>query len=240
MDTVKLGNEIVTFCQSHADEAIVKKYARFFKDGTEGYDAWGVSTELILEKTKELNSNGLVTLELLMETAPALLRSGKNEETMFLLLLVGKKLKKLTAAHFDEIGKWFEYGIVNWAQCDTLCNEIVPWFFLQKLVPISRLHEWQISGYRFQRRAVPVSLIKLLKTTTDYTPFFNILTPMMMDTERVVHQGLGWFLREAWKKQPKDTEGFLLLWKDRSARLIFQYATEKMDKEEKLRFRKIK
>ncbi|HWS01479.1 MAG TPA: DNA alkylation repair protein, partial [Prolixibacteraceae bacterium] len=113
-------------------------------------------------------------------------------------------------------------------------------FFLQKLVPLSGLIEWQKSDYRFQRRSVPVSLIKLLKTTTDYTPFFNLLSPLMLDKERVVHQGLGWFLREAWKKQPVDTENFLLLWKDRSARLIFQYATEKMDKEAKLRFRKEK
>ena len=50
----------------------------------------------------------------------------------------------------------------------------------------------------------------------------------MMDPERVVQQGLGWFLRETWKKHPKAVEAFLLEWKDRSPRLIFQYATEKM------------
>jgi 3-methyladenine DNA glycosylase AlkD len=240
MDALSLRNEIVNFCQSNADEAIVKKYARFFKDGKDGYDAWGVASGLILDKVKQLHANESVTIELLMETAPALLRSGKYEETFFLLLLVGKKKKKLKAADFDEICKWYEYGIVNWAQCDTLCTEIIPWFFLEKLVPLSRLTEWQTSDYRFQRRSVPVSMIKLLKTTTDYTPFFNLLSPLMLDKERVVHQGLGWFLREAWKKQPVDTENFLLLWKDRSARLIFQYATEKMDKEAKLRFRKEK
>jgi hypothetical protein len=35
-------------------------------------------------------------------------------------------------------------------------------------------------------------------------------------------------------------EVFLLKWKDISARLIFQYATEKMTKENKERFRKSK
>ena len=62
----------------------------------------------------------------------------------------------------------------------------------------------------------------------------------MVDKDREVHQGVGWFLREAWKKNHEVTESFLLKWKDRAPRLIIQYATEKMTKEEKLRFRKEK
>jgi hypothetical protein len=54
----------------------------------------------------------------------------------------------------------------------------------------------------------------------------------------VVHQGLGWFLREAWKLKRKETEAFLLKWKDNAARLIFQYATEKMTATEKKRFKR--
>ena len=240
MDTFTLLNEIVSYCQTHADEVIVKKYARYFKDGQEGYNAYGLSTELIQAKLKELNSDETMTIGLLMETAPALLRSGKQEETFFVLLLVEKRLKKLTAEHFDEISRWFEYGITNWAQCDTLCAKIIPWFFIQKLVPLSRLKTWYTSSFRFQRRAIAVPLIKLLKTTNDYTPIFDLITPIMLDPERVVHQGLGWLLREAWKKQPDQTEKFLLLWKDKSARLIFLYATEKMSEEKRLCFKREK
>ena len=68
----------------------------------------------------------------------------------------------------------------------------------------------------------------------------GFIDPMMGDSEKVVHQGLGWFLREAWKRDPQSVESFLMKWKDTCARLIIQYATEKMNKEEKLRFRKIK
>jgi 3-methyladenine DNA glycosylase AlkD len=131
-------------------------------------------------------------------------------------------------------------GINNWAQCDNLCLKIIPRFFLKNLVPVTRLTEWQHSPQRFQRRAVPVSMVKLLKSTNDYTLFFGLISPLMMDRERVVHQGLGWLLREAWKKQPQPTEKFLLQWKDHSPRLIFQYATEKMTGEEKERFRRAK
>jgi 3-methyladenine DNA glycosylase AlkD len=62
----------------------------------------------------------------------------------------------------------------------------------------------------------------------------------MLDQERVVQQGLGWFLREAWKRRPEVVEAFLLEWKDSAPRLIFQYATEKMTPENKARFRKAK
>jgi 3-methyladenine DNA glycosylase AlkD len=62
----------------------------------------------------------------------------------------------------------------------------------------------------------------------------------MTDKERVVHQGLGWFLREAWKRYPEPVEEFLMKWKDTAARLIFQYATEKMSKEYREKFRRTK
>jgi 3-methyladenine DNA glycosylase AlkD len=63
---------------------------------------------------------------------------------------------------------------------------------------------------------------------------------MMGDSEKVVHQGLGWFLRETWKRDRNPVEAHLLKWKDTCARLIVQYATEKMSKEEKLRFKRVK
>ncbi len=62
----------------------------------------------------------------------------------------------------------------------------------------------------------------------------------MPDNDEFVQKGLGWFLREAWKKYPKEVEKFLLSWKDTCDRIIIQYATEKMNKEDKLRFKREK
>jgi 3-methyladenine DNA glycosylase AlkD len=45
---------------------------------------------------------------------------------------------------------------------------------------------------------------------------FSFIEPLMLDEQRVVQQGLGWFLREAWKLKRKETEAFLLKWKDES------------------------
>ena len=59
----------------------------------------------------------------------------------------------------------------------------------------------------------------------------------MSDNEKFVQKGLGWFLREAWKKYPEQTEKFLLKWKDTCGRTIIQYATEKMTKEYRKNYR---
>jgi hypothetical protein len=66
----------------------------------------------------------------------------------------------------------------------------------------------------------------------------KVIAPPMLDPERVVHQGMGWFLRETRKREPVPVEKFLLEWRDRSPRLIFRRATEKMTPAEKQRFRK--
>ena len=83
-------------------------------------------------------------------------------------------------------------------------------------------------------------MITLLKSTGDYAPLLAFIEPLMLDSERVVHQGLGWFLREAWKLKKRPTESFLSKWKNEAPRLIYQYATKKMPKEEKQRFKKKK
>jgi len=83
-------------------------------------------------------------------------------------------------------------------------------------------------------------MIKYLKHSNDYSKMFAFIDSMMMYPEHEVHQGLGWFLRKCWKKDKARTENFLLKWKNDCARLIIQYATEKMTKEERLQFRKEK
>jgi hypothetical protein len=237
MNTEIFHREIVEFCKSHADEAIVKKYSKYFK---EGYDSYGLTTEIYQSKVDELSSDKSIMLDLLLETAPLLISSGKYEETSFAISLVLKRKKDFNAETFASIEKWFEYGINNWAHTDFLSGELIPYFILKNIVQLERMSNWRFSAFKFQRRSVPVTMIKLLKTAGDFDNLFSFIELLMTDKERVVHQGLGWFLREAWKKQPEKTEAFLFKWKDTSARLILQYATEKMDKEQRLRFRKSK
>ncbi len=233
----ELFHDIHMFCVSNADESIVKKYSRYFKTGYPGY---GIAGELYEEKVKSLKADPELTLSLLLEAAPLLIRTGKYEETTFAIRLLLGFSKQFEKSTFDHVAKWFDIGITNWAHTDYLCGEVMNLFFKKNIITLDTIGSWRIGNNKFQRRAAVVSLIKPMKLSSEFGPYFEFISPMMMDPEREVHQGLGWFLREAWKKQNEPTEAFLLKWKDQSARLIFQYATEKMTAEQKTRFKRTK
>ena len=235
MNAQKLIRDIRSFCEAHADPAIVQKYARYFK---EGYDAYGLSSGVFMAKVKELLASKSFTMETVIEASFELIKGEKYEEPSFALQLLKGFSHQFTKETFKVIEQWFPIGIRNWAHTDGLCSELLSPMLQKGVINMKDFSDWRKSNYRFQRRAVPVALIKSAKKSSDIQPFLHFIDPMMMDAERVVHQGLGWFLREAWKVHPEPVEAFLLKWKNNAARLIFQYATEKMSKEERVRFRR--
>ncbi|HPX04918.1 MAG TPA: DNA alkylation repair protein [Tenuifilaceae bacterium] len=226
---------IQDYCKANASEAIVKKYARYFK---EGYDAYGLTAELQAELVNQLVTEQNVTLPNVLEASHQLVQHGKYEETSIAILLLLKFKKQFTVDTFSHVEQWFDEGINNWAHTDSISGDVIAHFIQKGIISYQNLSHWRTSSRPFKRRAVPVTLIKVLKLTNDYEPLLEFIDPLMMDPDRVVHQGLGWFLREAWKKQHEPIEGFLMQWKNEAPRLIFQYATEKMTPDYKLRFRK--
>jgi len=238
MNPDELYNVIVKFCRSNSDEAIVKKYSRYFKNGV--YDAYGLSQDLLNGKVKEILARKDVDPEIVRETSKLLIRSSKYEEPSFALMFYRANVKHFDRQTFNDIAIWFETGIHNWAHSDFICGELLFPLLKKEIIHINDFAPWIVAPNKFQRRAVPVSMIKTLKSTNNFLPLFSLIEPLMTDPEREVHQGDGWFLREAWKKNKEDTEKFLYKWKEKSPRLIFQYACEKMSHEEKIRFRRTK
>jgi len=235
MTSKELFNEIRNYCQSNADDAIVKKYARYFK---EGYDAYGLTRELIEAKVKEIVTHEEVSMTLVLSTSTLLLKTGKYEETSFAILMLHSFSKQFDKSTLIELGKWFNIGINNWGHTDAICAYFFREFFQKNIISLDDIASWREAPNKYQRRAVPVAMIEILRAKGDFTVMLDFIDPLMLDPERVVHQGLGWFLREAWKRYPGPVEAFLMKWKESAPRLIFQYATEKMSKKERMKFRK--
>jgi len=235
MNAQELTDDIRRFCRTHADPAIVQKYARYFK---EAFDAYGLPSGEFMAKVKELLASGSFTMQTVVDASYELIKSEKYEEPSFAMQLLKGFSDQFSKETFRVIEQWFPIGIRNWAHTDGLCSELLSPMVQKQIITMKDFSGWRKSKFRFQRRAVPVALIKSVKKSPDVQPYLDFLDPMMMDTERVVRQGLGWFLREAWKVHPEPVEAFLLKWKNDAARLIFQYTTEKMSKEERLRFRR--
>ncbi|MCW5963732.1 MAG: DNA alkylation repair protein [Bryobacterales bacterium] len=238
-----LAAEIREYCAAHADAANAAKYARYFK---EGYDAWGLmgsENALWVEQEPQwLVRYAALGIPGFLQLGEELFAGGKFEEGALATRFLSKYLDALEADHLPGIACWFKAGIRNWAHTDVLCMVVLEPLLVRERITLDDLADWRASAHLFQRRAVPVAMLGLLKQARieDAVHYVSFLRPLMMDPERPVQQGLGWFLRETWKRHPAVAEAVLLEWKDTAPRTIFQYATEKMSAEQKSRYRKTK
>lgn len=236
-----LVSEIREYLAAHADPKLAAKYAHFFK---EGYDAWGLMdgkhefwNEKLSAWAERYRNLGLAGF---LHAGEMLFASGKYEEGGIAIQFVKARLEDFDAQTFAALERWFEAGLGNWAHCDTLCGEVISPLLAGGRVSLDAIAGWRESKLKYQRRAVPVGMLGLLKKHAEIPPLLEFVRPLMMDGERVVHQGVGWFLRECWKADRPHTEKFLLEWKDSAPRLIYQYATEKMTPPERAQFRAAK
>jgi len=234
MNAKELAEKITSYCIANANEENARRYDRFFK---EGYDGYGITTENVTKLLSELLSDKSLKPETVIEALEKHLITGKYEEISIPLGLLLKMGKQFNALHFETLSGIFAKGINNWAHADTMAMNMLPEFILRKIVNAEDFIPWKTSPYKFQRRCVPVTYIKAMKKDKNVPFYLSLVESLMTDKEREVHQGVGWFLREAWKIQPEPVEVILHTYKNSAARLIYQYATEKMTKEYRLQFR---
>jgi len=234
----ELVAEIRAYCIANQDSKQAQRYARFF---TEGYDAWGLDKDhpFFTQKRPEwLERYRGLGLPGFFKAAELLFATGKYEEGATAIWFLMQLRDQIDAGMTGRLADCFRAGVRNWAHTDVLSGEVVGPLLADGRIELASLAVWRASDLKFQRRAVPVSMLALLKSQRPIGPLLDFLRSLMLDQERVVQQGLGWFLREAWKKYPKAVEEFLQEWKDQSPRLIFQYATEKMTPQQRARFRR--
>ena len=233
----KIKRDICSFLIKNADKAVIEKYARYFK---EGYNPYGVAPEKLSAKIKEWfkTCEEKLTTKQTVCLCEELMKLGKYEETSIAIRFIERLRNSYNKNLFNTMGRWFEKYIKNWAHCDTACSEVLYPFIEDKIVDFKDLLKWADSSGRWRRRAVPVTMVKVVSKTGNVTQALQASRKLILDPERVVHQGVGWLLREAWKKSPQKVEDFLYRWKDKAPRLIIQYATEKIDKEKRKKFRR--
>jgi len=231
--------EIRDFCLLNSNPDNVQKYSKYFR---EGFDAYGIDQKIYeTQRDRWIEEwKGDITLEMYLDLGDQLMQSGKYEEKSFAIGFVNSQRENYTQNTFDRIGKWFDYGISNWATTDVLCILVLSSFLIDKVISFSELKEWTNSKSEWQRRSVPVTLVELIKKGLNPSDALPLIEPLITDKSEYVQKGIGTLLRGLWKKHPKEIEDFLFKWKDKCGRLIIQYATEKMDKEYRKRFSKQK
>jgi 3-methyladenine DNA glycosylase AlkD len=231
--------EIRDFCISNANAENVKKYSRYFK---EGFDAYGIEQKAYENQRDKWIEEWKfeMTLEKYLELGDQLMQSGKYEEKSFAIAFLKSERNHYTKNTFNRIGKWFDFGISNWATTDVLFMLVLSSFLIDKVISFNELKEWTNSKSEWKRRTVPVTLVELIKRGLKPDEALPLIEPLMSDKFEYVQKGIGTLLRGLWKNYPSEIEDFLLKWKDDCGRLIVQYATEKMDKGDRVKFRKQK
>lgn len=229
--------EIRAFCVKNSNQANIDKYSRYFKEGFNGYgidqkvfeaqrDKW------IAEWKKEMN------LDNYLELGDKLIPIGKFEEISFAIAFVKSERENYTESTFNRIGNWFDLGVNNWADTDVLCMLVLSSFFIDGILEPDKLKKWSDANSEWKRRSIPVTLNELLKHGLKPEIALPVIEPLMLDKSEYVQKGIGTLLRGFWKIYPAEIESFLLKWKDLCGRLIVQYATEKMDKDYRKKFRR--
>lgn len=236
MDIDLIYDGICLFLRENSDPSIAAKYSKYF---VEGYDPYGVDPALLKGKVLEIKASGL-SIDEALGLCRKLVSSGKYEEGHFAISLIRMFDKQYEARVFEEVGNWFDVGIANWAHDDGLCLDVISSFIIRRIVTLEQIAAWRYSGLKFKRRALPVSLIKTLDNPLSTDEIIGSVKPLMTDPEKVVQQGMGWLLREIWKKHPGPVEELLYELRQTGARTIYQYATEKMTPGQKERFRREK
>ena len=235
----KIEREIRRFLKANADKAVITKYAKYFK---EGYDPYGVAGEKLHPKIDEWFNicEEKLSRRQLLSLCDHLLSSGKYEEASIAIEFMVRLRDTYNKSLFNTVGKWFEKYIINWAHCDVACHTVLYPFLADKVIGFKDLLAWTDSPYRWKRRAVPVTMVEDFHKggTANVARAIQVARKLILDPEKVVQQGTGWLLREVWKKSPKKVEDFLFKWKDQAPRLIIQYATEKIDKAKRKKFRR--
>lgn len=223
---------------TNSDPEIIKKYSKYFRDG---YDGYGIDKDLIEKQIgiwKEKWKSEL-TIDSCLMLGDELMR-GRYDEKNLAIVFIQTQRRHYTKDTFYRIGKWFDYGINNWATTDVLCMFVLTDFLNDKVIDLDDLKLWNNSESEWKRRAVPVTLIELIKKGLKPEDAINAIEQLMTDKSEYVQKGIGTLLRGLWKKYPLEIEVFLVKWKDTCGRLIIQYATEKMDLEYKKKFKKNK
>ena len=231
--------EIKSFLENNSEQKNIDTLSRYFKDNTKFY---GVDKDVIISQRDKWIETQISEFSIneCLDLCDILIESEYLEEKHLAIGFLESKKSDFSENVFERLSAWFPVGVNNWATTDVLCMSIISVFLTEEIITKEKLANWNNSESEWQRRITPVALNELIKKGLTPDDTFPYIENLMLDKSEYVQKGIGTLLRGLWKKYPNEIETFLLQWKDQCGRLIIQYATEKMDKEHRKKFRKTK
>ncbi len=158
----------------------------------------------------------------------ALWESGKLEEGVIVNHVYRRFSKDFGEREFAMFEKWLNRYVKNWAHCDGLAGWLLAGAIRNQPRLIEKLAPWTKSKNRWTRRAAAVALLQEAKAGRNTESIFEICTMLQRDTDDLLQKGVGWILKEAYPKKPREVVEFLDDWRATAPRLLLRIAAEKM------------
>ncbi len=216
-----------------------KANKRFFKIGEgeygEGDRFLGISnpdTRKVAEKFADLNYIELQKI----------ISSKFNEERLCaLIILVNRYKKKRTGeAEKKKIFKFFLKNLKNvnnWNLVDIATPHIMGEYLVNNKQEVKILDKLSSSKFHWHRRVSILATWGFIKRG-DLQLTLKIAKKLLNDKEDLMHKAVGWMLREAWKKDAKMVEKFLIKNYNKIPRTTLRYTIERMSETKRKRFLK--
>lgn len=149
-------------------------------------------------------------------------------------LLIKRKGVLYDLKYFPVYEKWLDMHAVHWGRCDILCYRVLNPMVEKFPELYGHLVKWTASPNTYTRRAAAVSLIRSTRSfvvSAGFPKVKRICDLLKKDPHPHVQKGIGWLLKYAYLKSPKETEVYLRENVKELSRTTFRYALEKMPQE---------
>lgn len=163
------------------------------------------------------------------EFAAELWASGKLEEASIAIYVYRRFSKQFAAREFRLFERWMDRYVDSWANCDGVSSWLLAAAIENEPALIQRLPAWTRSRNRWKRRAAAVSLLQEAKQGRHTGAILDIAARLLDDPDDMVQKGLGWVLKEAYPKRPREVAAFLKPHAAGAPRLVLRIAAEKMN-----------
>ncbi len=160
--------------------------------------------------------------------AEALWQGGRIEEASVAIYVYRRMTRHFGAVEFRLFEHWIDRYVDNWGSCDGVAAWLLAGAIANHPELIAELKRWSTSKNRWKRRATAVALVQEARRGGQTAAILDIAGRLIEDTDDLVRKGVGWLLKEAYPKKPRELVRFLREHGASAPCLVLRLAAEKM------------
>lgn len=221
--------------REHASPERKKSNEWFFKTGKGEYGEHdkflGVKNPDIRLVAKKFHDLNLLEIQ-------KVINSPYNEERLCGLIVLVEKFKKGSDKERELIYKFYIKNlrqVNNWNLVDIATPHIAGEYLVVHKNELNILDKLSSSNFHWHRRVSILATFSFIRRG-DLALIFKYAKKLLKDKEDLMHKAIGWMLREAWKKDSKQTEEFLIKNYNKLPRTTLRYAIERMEEKKRKSF----